>query len=469
MNKIAQPLTDLSHIKETRLAQKTFFSSGTTKDIKFRIETLKALRTEIENRTEEICKALHADLGKSKTEAYITEVGIVLSELNKMIKKTPAWARPRKVATPMFVLPAKSRIEPEPYGTTLIISPWNYPFQLLFNPIIGAVAAGNTVVCKPSEFVPQTTAISKEIIEKIFDPRHVSCVLGGIPESTALLAERWDYVFFTGSPKVGKIVYKAAAEHLTPVTLELGGKSPCIIDKTANLDTTASRIIFGKYINCGQTCIAPDYLFVHEDIKDKLIEKLKAKVKDFYGTDPQKSEDYGRIVNERHFDRVVHLIDESKVVFGGETDRVDKYIAPTFIDGVTKDDVIMQEEIFGPLLPILTWNNLEEVKNFINDYEKPLVLYYFSKNKSNVEYILTHCSSGDACINDCLVQNANDNLPFGGVGESGIGSYHGKFSFDTFSHMKGVVYKASGMDLPIRYAPWGKNYGKLKFLVDKTL
>ncbi len=459
----------LTQISQSVQQQKDYFATGATLDVDSRIKYLKALEQELLKREDDIHQALYLDLKKSKAESYSTELGIVLVELRKAIKHLKEWARPRRVATPLFCWPAKSRILPEPYGTTLVISAWNYPFQLLFLPLIGAIAAGNTAVCKPSELSPNTTQITDEIIGAVFDPGHVTCIQGGIPESTALLAEKWDYIFFTGSPFVGGIVYQAAAKHLTPVTLELGGKSPCIVDKTANLDTAASRIIFGKYINVGQTCIAPDYLFVHEDIKEELISKMKERVNQFYGPDPQQSEDYGRMINEKNFDRVVSLIDEDKVIFGGKRERGDKYISPTFMDNVVASDKVMQDEIFGPVFPILTWKDLDEVTSFVRSNEKPLVLYMFSKSKDNIQTVLGQCSSGGACINDCLVQNANDNFPFGGVGQSGIGGYHGKHSFDTFSHLKSVLHRSSGFDIALRYAPWAKNYKKIKFLIDKTL
>ncbi len=462
-------LTLQQEIENIHQQHKRFFNSGETLDVSYRIKLLKALKDEIVKRQDDINKALYLDLKKSPTEAYITETGIVLVELKKTIKNIRRWMKPMKVGTPMFFLPASSRVTPEPYGNTLIISPWNYPFQLLFLPLIGAVAAGNTAVCKPSELSPHTTKITKEIIEAVFESNQVVCVEGGIPESTALLEKRWDYIFFTGSTHVGRIVYQAAAKHLTPVTLELGGKSPCIVDPTANLDTAASRIVFGKFTNAGQTCIAPDYLFVHHSIKEKLLDKMTSAVEKFFGKNPKESADYGRIINERNFDRISNLIDSNKIILGGEVDRSDKYIAPTFLDHAEPTDKAMQEEIFGPVLPIMSWNNLEEVKQFVKVQEKPLVLYMFSKSRRNIDEVLTNCSSGGVCVNDCLVQNANDNFPFGGVGESGIGNYHGRHSFNTFSHQKSIMHKWASIDPSIRYAPYTKKYKALKFLVDHTL
>ncbi len=463
-------ITDnLSYIKEQVDRQKAFFKTGKTLDVNFRVEQLKKLQKIILEKEDAIHEALYKDLKKSAPEAYITETGLVVKDIEDAIKNTPKWAKPRKVKTPLFFMPGKSKVHSEPYGTVLIVGPWNYPYQLVMLPLIGAMAAGNNIVIKPSECSPHTTAIIKEIIEGNFDEDYISIIEGGVPESTALLKEKFDYIFFTGSTHVGKIVYQAAAKHLTPVTLELGGKSPCIVDKNINLDNTASRIIFGKYVNVGQTCIAPDYLLVHKDVKDALIAKMKEKIAQFYGENPQESEDYGRIINERNFDRLKSLIDEEKVIYGGKTDRDDKYMSPTFMDNVSREDRVMQEEIFGPIFPIMEWENLDEVIDFVNSDEKPLALYMYSKDQKRVDRVLKYCSSGGACINDSLVHIANPHLPFGGVGASGIGSYHGDESFRTFSHEKSVLHKSSSVDLDVRYAPWGKNYGKLRFLLKNGL
>lgn len=459
----------LAYIKDVVTTQRTFFKKSETLSVPFRVKYLKKLKTVLEKYEDEIHDALYQDLKKSPAECYVTETGLVLKEIEEAIDKTSKWASPRKVGTPLFFLPGSSKIHPEPYGTTLIISPWNYPYQLLFSPLIGAISAGNTVVCKPSEHSPHTTAISKKIIEEVFDAEYVAVVEGGVPESTALLKERWDYIFFTGSTHVGKIVYQAAAKHLTPVTLELGGKSPCIVDKNIHLENTARRIVWGKFLNVGQTCIAPDYLLVHKDIKEKLIAKIKETIVEFYTENPQESEDFGRIINERNFDRLKGLMDSQKVIFGGKTDRDDLYISPTIMDNVSLDDPIMQEEIFGPLIPVMEWDNLDDVIELVNNREKPLALYIFSKNSSVSGKILDKCSSGGSCVNDTIVHMGNPNLPFGGVGQSGIGAYHSQASFDTFSHLKSVLHKSPIIDLDVRYAPWAKNYGKLKFLVNKFL
>ncbi len=456
---------ELAYIPEVIAKQKSYFRKGETLDVSFRVKQLKKLKKAVEENMDAIHKALFDDLGKSEAEAYLTETGVTLKEIEAAILSVEKWARPRKVSTPLFFVPAKSKILPEPFGTTLIISPWNYPFQLLISPIVGALAAGNTIVCKPSECAPATAKVVEKILTDIYPPEYVAVIQGGVPESTALLRERFDFIFFTGSTHVGRIVYQAAAKYLTPVVLELGGKSPCIVDKDIHLENTARRIVWGKHMNLGQTCIAPDYLFVHKSVKGKLIERMKEKVKQFYGDDPQKSEDYGRIINHKNFDRLASMIDQDKVIFGGQTDRDDKYIAPTFMDNVSREDAVMQEEIFGPILPIMEYESLDEVIDFVNEGEKPLALYMFSKNDKNVRRVLKECSSGGACVNDTVMHFANANLPFGGVGESGIGAYHGEASFEVFSHKKSVLHKSFAMDLDIRYAPWKKNLSKLKFLM----
>ncbi len=453
-------------IKDKIDRQTTFFKTGATLEVAFRLKHLKSLLHEIEARHDEITKALYDDLKKSEYEAYITEIAIVKQELKKTIKNLPKWSRPRKVKTPLAFKPASSQIRPEPFGKTLIIAPWNFPFSLIMLPLIGAVAAGNTAVCKPSELAPNTAKVFRQIIKSIFQEDYVAVIEGGVAETTAILRERFDYIFFTGSPHVGKIIYKAAAEHLTPVTLELGGKSPCIVDKTANLDVAASRIVVAKYLNCGQICIAPDYLLAHESIKDELVDKMKGKIIEFYTSDPKKSEDYGRMINVRNFDRVASLIDQSKVVHGGDIDREQKFISPTIMDNVGQEDAVMKDEIFGPILPVISFTNLDQVKEMINGGEKPLALYMYSKSKDNINDVLKNCSSGGVNINDCLLQNVNKYLPFGGVGRSGIGAYNGQLTFDTFSHMKAEVHKAAGFDMPTRYPPLRKRFKVLKWVAD---
>ncbi len=466
-NPVVSP--ELAFISEIVQHQKTYFQKNKTLEISFRLNQLKKLKEAILSRETAIHEALYKDLKKSEPESYITETGLVIKEIEEAIAKTAKWAKPKRVSTPLFFAPGTSKIHPEPYGTVLIISPWNYPFQLLMSPLVGAISAGNTVVCKPSECAPHTAAIIKEILESIYPPEYIAVVEGGIPESTALLKERWDYIFFTGSTHVGRIVYQSAAKFLTPVTLELGGKSPCIVDKDIHLENTARRIVWGKFMNVGQTCIAPDYILVHKDIKRALIDKIQEKIKQFYGEDPQESEDYGRIINERNFDRLVGMINQDKVVFGGKSDRSDKYISPTIMDNVTPDDAIMQEEIFGPIIPIMTYENIEEAIGMVNSGEKPLALYIFTRNKNLSDRVLKECPSGGGCVNDTVVHIGNPHLPFGGVGESGIGAYHSEASFGTFSHYKSILHKSPAIDLDVRYAPWGKNYSKLKFLLKNML
>ncbi len=457
----------LIQIPQTIAAQRTFFKSNLTKDVEFRIEQLKKLRKAIVTNEKAIFEALDKDLKKSKFESYGTEIGIVLAELDKLIQNLKKWARPKKVKTSIFHFKASSYIYKDPYGVVLIVAPWNYPFQLLMLPLVGAIAAGNCVVLKPSEMAPATAKVMTDIIEGVFDERYVAVFNGGVETSTGLLKERYDYIFFTGSTFVGKIVYQAAAKHLTPVTLELGGKSPCIVDKDIHLDYTAKRIVWGKLVNVGQTCIAPDYIYIHRDVKDALITRMKEVIQEFYGKDPQKSKDYGRIINEKHFKRLTNLMQAGEIIHGGNTDYEDKYISPTFIEGVNPDDPVMQEEIFGPILPIMVYDDIDDVINFINDREKPLALYIFSKNEKMIDKVLTETSSGGASINDTLMHIGNDHLPFGGVGESGIGAYHGEFSFETFSHHKGVMNKSLALDMPIRYAPYKTSLSILKQLMKR--
>lgn len=454
-----------SIVKSIVNEQRSYFKSGKTKSVSFRIKQLKQLKKAIIAYESRILEALYKDLRKCETEGYLTEVGFVLNDLEEAIAKTKRWAKPKPVGTPLFHQKGESYIYPEPYGVTLIIAPWNYPFQLLLAPLVGAIAAGNCCVLKPSEYAVHTSNVMQEMIAEHFEPGYLTVVEGGVESSKNLLAERFDYIFFTGSTQVGKIVYQAAAKHLTPVTLELGGKSPCIIDKHIHLEYAAKRIVFGKLLNVGQTCIAPDYLLVHKDVKEKLIKEIKKQIVSFYGEDASKSDDYGRIINEKHFDRLCNLLDENKIIFGGKTDRKDKYIAPTLMDGVTMDDTVMQEEIFGPILPILEFSELEEVIDIVNAGTKPLALYCFSKRQSRVDKIVHNISSGGVCVNDTIMHIANPNLPFGGVGDSGIGAYHSESSFSTFSHQKSVLHKSFLVDVPVRYPPFGGNLKLLKPLL----
>ena len=436
--------------------QREYFSTGETKDINFRIEKLKKLRDVLKSEEDKVFEALKKDLMKSSFESYVTEVAMVYDEINMQIKNIKKWSKKRRVKTPLVQFPAKSFIQLEPYGVVLIIGPFNYPFMLTMDPLIGAIAAGNTAVIKPSESAPETSKILKEILEKVFDEKYVLHVNPerGKEVVEELLKEKFDYIFFTGSATVGKIVMKAASQYLTPVTLELGGKSPCIIDKDCKLELAARRIVWGKLLNSGQTCVAPDYLYVHKEIEEEFIKKLEEEIKNQFGNNPLESEDYSKMVNEREFNRVLSYIDKEKLVFGGNYNRKTFQIEPTILKNVTWDDPVMEREIFGPIFPILTFENLDEVLRVVNSKDKPLALYYFSEDKNNIEKVLKSTSSGGVTINDTLVHVSSSYLPFGGVGNSGMGEYHGKYSFDLFSNKKGVMNRKTFLDLKIRYAPF---------------
>jgi len=453
----------ISDIPQTVQRQREYFQAGKTRDLNFRIDQLKKLKSIILANEEQIYEALKQDLGRPKFEAYMTDFVVVLQSVNEAIKKLKKWARPKKVPSPKVLWPAKSEIHYEPFGVALIISPWNYPFQLLMDPLVGAIAAGNCAILKPSELAQNTQKLICKLINENFDSNYIYSVGGGIPESQELLKHKFDYIFFTGGTAVGKIIYKAAAEHLTPVTLELGGKSPCIVGPDADLKVSARRIMGGKFFNAGQTCVAPDYLYVHESIKNDFIAECKNELKEFYGDDPAKSESFGRVINEKHFKRLTQLINKEKVVVGGEWNEKDKYIAPTLLDGVSWDEPIMQEEIFGPILPVFTYKDLNSVIEKLKSQAKPLALYLYSNNESDQEKVIENLSFGGATINDCLSHVLNSNLPFGGVGDSGIGAYHGKLSFETFSHKKPVLKRSFKFDLKARYAPYSeKNFKLLK-------
>lgn len=410
----------------------------------------------------EISQALKLDLGKCYFESYATEIGYTLNEISTAQKNLKKWMRPKFKFGSLVNFFSWSRIYPDPFGNTLIIAPWNYPFQLALSPLIGAIAAGNTAIIKASELAPHTSGIIKKIIEEKFNSDYIAVVEGDASVSQELLAQSFDYIFFTGSTQVGKIVMQAAAKNLTPVTLELGGKSPCIVDSTANLKIAAKRIVWGKFLNAGQTCVAPDYLFVHKDIKKELSENMIQEIKNFYGETISQSPDFGRIVNDKHFDRLMGLMDSSKVIFGGSSNKETKFIEPTIIDNVMPTDAIMKEEIFGPLLPIMHFSEIQEVSEYINNNHKPLAFYLFSEDAKTQRYFIRSCSFGGGCINDTIVHLADDGLPFGGVGKSGMGSYHGHYSFKTFSHYKTVLIKPTWLDLPIRYAPYGTKVNLIK-------
>jgi aldehyde dehydrogenase (NAD+) len=444
------------NVKTILDGQNAYFKDGQTKAVAFRIEKLKTLKNAIVENERRIFDALKSDLNKSAYESYMTEIGIILNEIRYVINNIATWAKPEKVKTPFIHPFSTSFIYPEPYGITLIISPWNYPFQLALAPLIGSMAAGNCSVLKPSESSTHKTAIIAEIIAKNFEREYVAVVEGDLATSQALLAEKFDYIFFTGSVNVAKSVMAFAAKHLTPLTLELGGKSPCIVDREVNIDLAAKRIVSGKFINAGQTCIAPDYLIVHKAIKDELVGQIQKYIIQFYGPKPQYSSDYPRIINNRHFERLVEFLDIGNILFGGQTDQENLYISPTLLDNITWEDPVMQDEIFGPIMPVIDYESLSEVVSAINALPKPLALYLFSGNKKIQKTILKEISYGCGCINDTLLHFASPYLPFGGVGNSGMGSYHGKASFDTFSHRKSILKNDLPFDFPLRYPPYRK-------------
>jgi len=449
-------------ISEILKKQRDYFSSGATKSVKNRRKILIRFRESIKNNEQAIIKALKDDFNKPVFESVATEIGIVEKELTLAIKNIWKWQQARKVGSTILNFPSSDYILYEPYGTTLIIAPWNYPFQLAMGPMIGAIAAGNTVVLKPSELTPNTSAIIAKIVSDVFDPDHATVLQGDKEVSTSLLAERWDYIFFTGSVPVGKIVYKAAAKHLTPVTLELGGKSPCVIDETAKIKQAARRIVWGKFVNAGQTCIAPDYILVHSSKKDTLLEALKNEITRAFGNTPENSSDFARIINDKNFDRLASMLNNINIYTGGELTKESRYISPTIVTDVTLEDEVMKEEIFGPILPVMTYTTKEDISNIIYSFEKPLSAYVFSQKRSFIKWFNTSFSYGGGVINDTLVHFINDTLPFGGVGHSGIGSYHGKESFYTFSHAKSIVKRGTWMDIPVRYAPYKGKLGLLK-------
>lgn len=448
----------LEDVTKILLEHKEFFNTHKTLDMNFRINSLRKLKNVIQKYTNEISNSLKLDLNKCEFEAYTTEIGYVLSSLTKAIKNINKWAKVKKVNTPLFLFPAKEYIISEPYGTVLIIGPYNYPFQLVIEPLIGAIAAGNCAVIKPSELTPNVSKIIKKIIDETFDENYIRCIEGGIDTNTALTSSSFDYIFFTGSPRVAKIIMKAASENLTPVTLELGGKSPVIVDETANISVSAHRIIWGKTINAGQTCIAPDHVFVHENVKENLITEMIHSIKEFYGENPEESNDFSRIINEKHFDRITSIIkkDSHGIRYGGRSNKENLYIEPTLIDISFPESASMDEEIFGPVLPIISYSNLDDVVSSINKRPKPLALYIFSEDTSIQNKLISEISSGGVCINDTLIHYVNPNLPFGGVGNSGMGAYHGKYSFDTFSHKKSISRKGTKINITMLFPPYSQ-------------
>lgn len=448
-------------IKRIVERQREFFYTGTTLDINYRIQALKKLKTCIRLHENEINDALQKDLGKSSFEGYMCETGLVLSEITYMLKHIRAFAKEKTVRTPLAQFPSRSFCKPSPYGTVLIMSPWNYPFLLTLDPLVDAIAAGNTVVLKPSAYSPFTSEIIGKIIRECFEEPYAAVITGGRAENACLLREHFDYIFFTGSQRVGKEVMRHASEHLTPVTLELGGKSPCIVEKSADIRLAAKRIVFGKFLNCGQTCVAPDYIYCDKDIKNALTEEIRKQIRKQFGENPLTNKAYGKIINEKHFQRISELIDENKVVCGGRTDSKALKIEPTVMDSVTFEDKVMQEEIFGPLLPVLTYESLEQAINKINSMAHPLALYIFTNDKETARKITSRCSFGGGCINDTIIHLATSEMGFGGFGESGMGAYHGIDGFRTFSHYKSIVDKKTWLDLPMRYQPYKERNRKL--------
>ena len=453
---------ELKEIKKVVEEQEKFFQSGITLPIQFRIESLKKLRAKIIEHESDISSALKSDLGKSDYESYMCEIGLVLSEISYMIKHTRKFAKEKRVHTPLAQFASRSYKKPSPYGNILIMSPWNYPFLLTMDPIVDAISAGNTIVVKPSAYSPATSAIINTILSECFPPEYVTVVLGGRQENASLLKQKFDLIFFTGSQAVGKEVLRNASEHLTPAILELGGKSPCIVDKTANIKLAAKRIVFGKYLNCGQTCVAPDYILCDQSIKDQLIEEIVKQVKTQFGETPLDNDDYGKIINEKHFNRINDLIDPDKVIIGGKSNKDTLKIEPTVMNNVTWEDKVMQEEIFGPIMPILEYNDFDNIFPLLAQKDKPLALYLFSTDRKNIRAITSKCSYGGGCINDVIIHLATSEMGFGGVGESGMGSYHGLDGFNAFSHTKSIVNKRNWIDLPLRYQPYNRKlYSKI--------
>ncbi|MFL1684288.1 MULTISPECIES: aldehyde dehydrogenase [Bacteroidales] len=441
--------------------QRAFFNNRTTGDISFRKQSLTALQKAIRKYEKELSEALRKDLGKAPFESYMTEIGFILSEIRHTLKHLDKWAAAKRCKTPLFLFGSTSHTRPEPYGIVLILSPWNYPVQLLLAPLVGAIAAGNCAILKPSPRTVHTNHILGKLISETFPPQYIAFLETDNRQTDNLLKQHFDYIFYTGGVAFGKRIMMAAAKNLTPVTLELGGKSPCIVDNDAHIQIAARRIVWGKYLNCGQTCVAPDYIFVHREVKDKLITALQAEIERQYGKSPQESPDYPRIISQDHFYNLLLLLKQGHIVAGGKYDDKDLYIAPTVISGILPENRIMSEEIFGPILPLLDFDDIDNVIDYVNNQEKPLALYYFGQNKKKARYVLQNTSSGGACINDVVTHVANTHLPFGGVGSSGTGAYHGKYSFDTFSHTRSIVQSTTRFNIGMKFAPYD---GKLKWL-----
>ena len=461
----------MSDYKQLLKKQRDFFATGKTRNIEFRIEQLKKLRQVVIEKHEDIEASLYKDLKKCEHESFATEVTAMIDEINCAVENLESWTKPVDAASPPLFGPAESKIYYEPYGTVLILNTWNYPFVLCFKPLVGALAAGNCCVVKPSEIAPTTSKVLADIINSAFDEKYCVAVECGVEGTTELLEERFDFIIYTGSTSVGRIIAQAAAKHLTPTVLELGGKSPCIVDKSADIERSVGTLCWGKFINSGQTCVAPDYVWVHKDLKDKLIEGLISQIKEFYGDDIKNSPDFGRIINHRHFERLRDLMKEGNIVFGGEADENQMFISPTIIDGITWDSKIMQEEVFGPILPVMTFDSIEDVVKTLANHEKPLALYLYTTDKSTEEFVINNVSFGGGCVNATLMHMLNTNLPFGGVGNSGHGFYQGKWSIETFSHKKSVLNRALSDEPSPLFPPYGKylNISTLKqvYLGDK--
>ncbi|MBQ6581952.1 MAG: aldehyde dehydrogenase [Alistipes sp.] len=455
--------TSTQRIESIVRAQRVFFLTGKSRKYDFRREQLQRLQRAMKQWARPLFDALWQDLHKSEQEATLTELSIVEGEIRNHLRHLKRWMRPERHSTPLKMMPSRSRVVSEPLGTALIISPWNYPVQLLLNPLVGAISAGCTAVLKPSPYTPNVARVIEQMITATFDEKYIAVVQGNRDVNTSLLEQRYDVIFFTGSPSLGRIVMQAAAKHLTPVVLELGGKSPCIVDKGANVKIAAQRIAWGKTLNAGQTCIAPDYLLIHHSLQEQFIEEFKLAVERLHGKDPRSSEHYVRLVNDRAWERVASYLKDGRVVAGGEHIREERYIAPTLLSEVSPSAPVMQEEIFGPVLPMITFDEREEIVRFITEREKPLAFYYFGKEEKGWK-MLRRTSSGGACINDTIMHIANEGLPFGGVGNSGMGAYHGKLSYDAFSHYRAVVVTPTWLDLPFRYMPY-----KMFSLVKKLL
>lgn len=443
-----------SAVEELIASQQRLIASGATRSLEFRMTQLQTLKDAVKKHEGAIREALLQDLGKSEFEGYMTEIGYLYDTISYTMKNLKRWMKPQRVKTPLVHFGSKSTVYREPYGSVLIIGPFNYPFMLMLDPLVGALAAGNCAVLKPSEFTPRVSTVIAELISGHFSPDVIKVIEGGKETTSELIHAPFDMIFFTGSPQIGKVVMKAAAENLVPVVLELGGKSPCIVDADADLDLAAKRIIWGKFVNMGQTCVAPDYILAHRDIKPALIERLKAQITAFYGEVPRQSPDLGRIVNERHWDRLHGLLDPGKVIVGGIGDKDERYLAPTLMDRVTWDDRVMQEEIFGPILPILEFDHLDQAIGMINSRPKPLAMYLFTNNKTSEHEVVGRVSFGGGCVNDVLMHLATPYLPFGGVGNSGMGSYHGHYSFEAFSHRKGIMHKSTRIKMDMMYPPY---------------